>query len=305
MEQKLFSVNRICKLCGIAKITFSNYQHQDDRFVAKYQRAKIKIQKIIKDNSAYGIRRIKKALYDEYNIHIGRDALARLLVLWGLQLKRKIKKKKISIIKKILISLSDRANLLIRTKITEPFQAITSDITELFFNNGRQKAYLAIHKDAFGQLVYGWKLGQTMDSKLIINSFEKAKKKIKKFTNQIPKKKKMLCHQDQGSQYTSYEYVNKILSDGLIMSYSTPATPTENPGQESFFGRFKDENKDEINEIKNFKELEKFIKKRINYYNRKRIHTSAEYKTPLKFTNQFINNLSLTCDKKRFSFFRT
>ncbi len=225
-----------------------------------------------------------------------------MLRLWGLQLKRKIKKRKISIIKKILISLSDRANLLIRTKIAEPFQAITSDITELFYNNGRQKAYLAIHKDAFGQLVYGWKLGQTMDSKLIINSFEKAKKNIKKFINKIPKK--MLCHQDQGSQYASYEYVNKILSNGLKLSYSTPGTPTENPGQESFFGRFKDENKDEINEIKNFKELEKFIKKRINYYNRKRIHTSAQYKTPLKFTNQFINSLSLTESKKRFRFSR-
>ncbi len=142
-----------------------------------------------------------------------------------------------------------------------------------------------------------------MDSKLIIDSFEKAKKNIKKFINKIPKK--MLCHQDQGSQYTSYEYVNKILSEGLKLSYSTPATPTENPGQESFFGRFKDENKDEINEIKNFKELEKFIKKRIGYYNKKRIHTSAQYKTPLKFTNQFINSLSLTCDKKRFSFSRT
>lgn len=303
MEQKLFSVNRICKLCGIAKITFSNYQHPDDRFIVKYQHVKTKLQKIIKDNSAYGIRRIKTALYDEYNIHIGRDALARLLVLWGLQLKRKIRKKKISIIKKILISLSDRSNLLKRTKITEPFQAITSDITELLYNNGRQKAYLAIHKDAFGQLVYGWKLGQTMESKLIISSFKKAKKNIRKFTGQIPKK--MLCHQDQGSQYTSYEYVDKILSDGLSLSYSTPGTPTDNPGQESFFGRFKDENRDEIYEIKDFKELEKFIKKRINYYNRKRIHTSVGYKTPLKFTNQFINNLSLTCDKKRFSFSRT
>ncbi len=225
-----------------------------------------------------------------------------MLRLWVLQLKRKIKKKKISIIKKILISLADRTNLLIRTKITEPFQAITSDITELFYNNGKNKAYLAIHKDAFGQLVYGWKLSQTMDSKLIINSFEKAKKNIKKFINQIPKK--MLCHQDQGSQYTSYEYVNNILGSGLKLSYSTPATPTENPGQESFFGRFKDENRDEINEIKNFKELDKFIKKRIDYYNRKRIHTSIKYQTPLKFTKQFINNLSLTCDRKRFSFSR-
>ncbi len=194
--------------------------------------------------------------------------------------------------------MADRTNLLIRTKITQPFQAITSDISEIFYDHGRKKAYLAIHKDSFGQLVYGWQLGQTMESKLVISSFERARKSIKKLINHIPNK--ILCHSDQGSQYTSYEYVDTVLKSGIALSYSTPGTPTENPGQESFFGRFKDENQGEIDEIRNFKELERFIRKRLNYYNRKRIHTSTGYQTPLKFTNQFITNLSLTESKKRF-----
>lgn len=197
--------------------------------------------------------------------------------------------------------MADRTNLLIRTTITAPFQAMSSDISGIFYDHGRKKAYLAIHKDVFGQLVYGWKLGQSMESKLVISSFEKAKKSIRKFINQIPKK--LLCHQDQGSQYTSYEYVDAVLNGNMRLSYSTPGTPTENPGQESFFGRFKDENQDEIDEIRDFKELERFIQKRINYYNRKRIHTSTGFKTPLKFTNQFIN-LSLTEAKKWFSISR-
>lgn len=303
MELGLFSVNRICQLCGIAKITLKNYQHPDDRFETKYRHLKIKIQRIIQDNSAYGIKRIKAALKDEYRLHIGRDALGRLLKLWGLQLKRKNKKVKISVIKKILIALSDRANLLIRTTIAAPFQALTSDISELFYDYGKKKAYLAIHKDVFGQLVYGFKLGQSMESALVIDSLEKAKKNIKKLINQLPKK--LLCHQDQGSQYTSYEYVDAVLKSGLALSYSTPATPTENPGQESFFGRFKEENQEEIEEIKNFKELKKFVTRRINYYNQKRIHTSVGYQAPLKFTKQFIKNLSLTENKKWFRFFRT
>ena len=228
--------------------------------------------------------------------------MARLLRLWGLQLKRKIRKKKVSIIKKILISLADRTNLLIRTKITRPFQAMTSDISEIFYDHGKKKAYLSIHKDVFGQIVYGWKLGQTMESKLVISSFEQAKKSIRKLINHIPSK--MLCHSDQGSQYTSYEYVDRVLKSRIALSYSTPGTPTENPGQESFFGRFKDENQDEVDEIREFKELERFIRKRINYYNRRRIHTSTGYQTPLKFTNRFINNLSLTEAKKWFRFSR-
>jgi putative transposase len=298
----LFSINRICKLTGLSKNTFYGHKHPDERFEEKYLSLKKRVEKIIKDNCHYGVKRIKKALLNQYQIHVGRDALSRLLRLWRLELKRKNKKTRPSVLKKILISLSDRVNLLIRTEITGPFQAITSDITEIFFNGGKDRAYLAVHKDVFGQVVYGWKLDMNMETGLVINSFERAKKSIRKLTGRIPRK--MLCHQDQGSQFTSYEYVDRVLASGFRLSYSTPGTPTENPGQESFFGRLKEENRDEFNEIKNFKELEKYIKNRINYYNRRRIHTSIDYQSPEKFTQTFIKKFSLTRRYNQFSIFR-
>lgn len=254
------------------------------------------ISSIIKKNCHYGVKRIKAALWEDYNIHVGRDALGRLLKLWRLELRRKQKKTKRSIIQKILISLSDRTNLLIRTVITGPFQAITSDITEIYFNNGKDKAYLAVHKDVFGQMVYGWSLGLTMEAKLVINSLKMTKQLIRKLIKRVPAK--LLCHQDQGSQYTGYEYTDYALKSNLRLSYSTPGTPTENPGQESFFGRLKEECRDEFNEAKTFNELKKLIAKRIKYYNRNRIHTSAKYQTPFKFTKLFIKNLSLATRPK-------
>lgn len=302
VQAGLFSINRVCQLCGISKSTYYACQSPDDRFQAKYERLRAKIAKVIRGNSAYGVDRIKSALWEDYQIYVGRDALGRLLKLWGLQLRRKNKKSKLSIIQKILISLADRTNLLIRSIITVPFQAITSDISEIYYNDGRQKAYLAVHKDVFGQTVYGWQLAENMEVDLIINSLEKAKKGVKKLIGKIPKK--MLCHQDQGSQYTSYEYVNNVLKSSLRLSYSTPGTPTENPGQESFFGRFKEEHQDEMNEIRDFKELHKFIKNKIKYYNCRRLHTSLNNQAPLKFTQQFIKNLSLSKSKKWYSIFR-
>jgi len=289
-------------LCGISKTTFYACQNPDSRFEAKYERLRAKIVKIIRGNSASGVGRIKSALWEDCQIHVGRDALGRLLKLWGLQLRRKNKKSKLSIIQKILIFLADRTNILIRSIITAPFQAITSDISEIYYNNGRQKAYLAIHKDILGQIVYGWQLAENMEVSLVIGSLEKAKKNIRKLLGKIPKK--MLCHQDQGSQYTSYEYADAALKSNLVLSYSTPGTPTENPGQESFFGRLKEECQDEMSEIRNFKELYKFIKNKIKYYNCRRLHTSLNNQAPLKFTQQFIKNLSLSESKKRFSFFR-
>ncbi len=273
-------------LCGISKNTFYGHKHLDDNFRAKYTHLKGNIRSIIKKNCHYGVKRIKVALLEQYKIHIGRDALGRLLRLWSLDMKRKNKKSKRSIIQKILISLSSRVNLLIRTVVTKPFQVITSDITEIYYNHGKNKAYLAVHKDVFGQVVYGWSLELNMETKLVITSFQMAKKSIRKLIKKIPKQ--LLVHQDQGSQYTSYEYTDCVLKSNMRLSYSTPGTPTDNPGQESFFGRLKEECRDDFNEVETFMDLKKIISKRISYYNGKRIHTSINYQSPIKFTKLFI-----------------
>lgn len=292
VKQGLFSVNRICKLCGLSKNTFKNHKHPNERFLDKYAHIKKKVEKVIKNNKSYGVKRIKAALKEDYRIHIGRDALNRLLKLWSLDIRRKLKKPKISLIKKILIFLTDRTNLLIRTEIFRPLQAITSDISEIDYNFGGSKAYLCVHKDVFGQLVYGYELNQRKQTELVLNSFNKAIKQIKKLIKKIPEN--LICHQDQGSQYTSYEYVDLVLKNKIILSYSTPGTPTENPGQESFFGRFKEDYRDEINEIRDFDQLNRFIKRKINYYNQKRLHTSLNNQNPLKFTKNYLKNISLS-----------
>lgn len=296
-----FGVNRICKLVRISKTTYYIAKNPIDRFENKYLNIKSFTAKIIEHHSSYGVKRIKAELEDQYGIIIGRDTLGKLLKLWKLSMKRKIKNKQPNMITKILLALAGRANLLIRTKITEPFQAITSDMTELKFRGG--KAYLCVHKDAFGQMVYGWKLGLTMETDLVINSLKMAVGKITKMTGKqmvgemVGKNivgrftSKPLLHQDRGSQYTSHRYVNAGLKFAR-MSYSDPGTPTHNPGQESFFGRFKDEWRDEIAEIETFEKLEKFIKDKIKYYNYERRHTSVGLISPYKFTKSFLKNHS-------------
>lgn len=235
------------------------------------------------------MKRIKQALFDKYRIEIGRDALGRLLKLWSLGLKRKLRTSKKSVLKEILETLADRVNLLIRTKISAPFQAITADITEIIYNQGKNKAYLSVHKDVLGQMVYGYAVGKTMEAKLAVGSFRQAMVTIKKLIKKLPAE--LLCHQDQGSQFTSYEYVEEALKNNVTLSYSTPGTPTENPGQESFFGRLKDEGRDEFKEMKTFEELKKLISKKISYYNNERLHTGVKLQSPRKYTLNFIKNL--------------
>lgn len=176
--------------------------------------------------------------------------------------------------------LSDRANLLRNVSITEPLQALSGDISEVLFQGG--KAYLSIHKDIYAQVVYGWSIALNMEKELVISSFKKAVQAIQRIfsINELPKE--LIVHQDQGSQYTSYEYINEVMKYGKL-SYSRKATPTDNPGQESFFGRLKDEYRDELYQCQTLEELTDKINKIIKLYNYERLHTSIGYLPPMEF----------------------
>jgi len=279
-----FGVNRICQLTGISKTTYYQAENPQTKLELKHQKLKDTVEKIILRNPAYGIRRIKAELFEVYQIFIGRDKLAKLLPLWEFSIKRQIVKNQPSLLQKILIKLAGRANLLIRSVIDEPFQAVTSDITELSYKGG--KAYLCVHKDVFGQMVYGFSLGLTMETSLVLASYKMAIKRIKKLCRRL--RGKIIIHQDRGSQYTSYDYVATVLKENRL-SYSDPGTPTHNPGQESFFGRFKGEWADEIAEIETFEQLIKFVTSKLKYYNQERRHTSLGLVSPEKFTKSFLN----------------
>ena len=48
---------------------------------------------------------------------------------------------------------------------------------------------------------------------------------------------------------------------------------------------------DEIKEIPNFEELEKFVQKKIKYYNEERYHNSIGRTTPLAYTKAYLSFL--------------
>ena len=280
-------VNKVCQLFKISKKTYYQCKDPIERLSRKYLSIKEAVRKVIKDNPKYGVLRIKAELKRKYSILIGRDILAKLLNIWGLELKRKVRKSKPSFIRKILIKLSWKANLLIREKIERPFQAVTSDISEIRFNGG--KAYLCIHKDVYGQRVYGWSLSLSQDLKLVRDSFQMAQRELKRLGLPTWLREKIIWHQDQGSQYTSYWYIQEVLKIGRI-SFSQKGTPTDNPGQESFFGRLKEESNLEFLECRTFEELRDKIKEKIEYYDSERIHTSIGYQPPKSFTESYLKS---------------
>lgn len=290
--KKLFGVNRICSLLGVSKKTYYQAKAPESRLKHKYQSLQMKVKIVIKAHSSYGVKRIKSDLFRKYQIVIGRDTLGRLLKLWSLDLKRTVGPHPVSGLSKILGYLSDRANILKRTTITAPLQAMTTDMTEILYGRGKMKAYLCIHKDVFGQMIYGFALGLTMEASLVIQSFKMALVTMGSLRTHMSHitDTPSICHQDRGSQYTSYGYTNTVLSSNIRLSYSDPGTPTDNPGQESFFGRFKDEHKHDMYEIDTIEELTKYIRGQTEDYNNERLHTSLNNTPPREFTKKFLSN---------------
>ena len=255
-----------------------------ERLANKYTSLKAQIKAILTKHSKYGVIRIKAELLRKYKVNVGRDTLGKLLNWWGLSLTRITRQNKVSGITKILCYLAGRTNLLIRSKPTQPLQAVSADITELWYNHGKNRLYLSTHKDVFGQMIYGYSLGVTMEVSLVMQSLKRAIASITSLAGTAVIKA-IIFHQDQGSQYTSYQYVNYILGTlKAVLSYSDPGTPTHNGGQESFHGRLKDEYRDEIYELETEAETRKFVAYIINDYNQDRLHTSIGNVPPFEFT---------------------
>lgn len=260
-----------------------------ERLSQKYQHLKEGIREVLSRHSKYGVMRIKADLLRKHNLNIGRDTLSKLLNVWGLSLNRKKRQGLVSGITKLLCYLVGKTNLLIRKNPNNPLEAVSSDITEIYYNHGKNKLYLATHKDVVGQMIYGFALGTTMETVLVIASLKMAVTTIINLAGKtiIPK---LIFHQDQGSQYKSYWYVNYVLSSlHATLSYSDPGTPTQNGGQESFHGRLKDEYRDEINEIETELEARAFVIYLLNDYNSDRLHTSIGRVPPFEFTKKFLN----------------
>jgi transposase InsO family protein len=103
----------------------------------------------------------------------------------------------------------------------------------------------------------------------------------------------LIVHQDRGSPSTRDDYVSTVLESVAYVSYSRPATPGDNPVNESFFSRFKAEWGELLMEAETFEALELLVIRAIAYDNTERYHTSIGCQTPAQFTQHYVDHLTL------------
>lgn len=238
--------------------------------------------KILRKHPGYGYRRLRQELRKRGTV-INHKPLLKLLRLWRLTLPRRIVKKRRSGIETILNELGSATNLIHTIPgAWKPLRILCTDFTEILYGGG--KAYLIPYLDTVGKKIYGYALGVSPTTALALRAYRKAKGYLKR--KNVPLNH-VYIHQDQGTQFTSYEYVGTLAGNGVTVSYSRKGTPQDNPEMESFFGRFKDEWKKVFAEARSLEELKRLVAKAIRYYNTSRIHSKLNGMSPDEFLKSF------------------
>ena len=133
--------------------------------------------------------------------------------------------------------------------------------------------YLASVMDLYSKKIIGYAYHTSMTAELAIKAVENACLNVKKTEG-------IILHSDLGSQYTSQKFENYLATKHMIHSFSRKGNPYDNACIESFHSILK---KEEVNHHKyyDFNTARKAVFEYIeSWYNRKRIHSAINYKTP-------------------------
>lgn len=169
-------------------------------------------------------------------------------------------------------------NLLREVVAVRPDQVWQADLTYVRVQQGF--VYLACVLDSFTREVVGWSLSRFLDADLPLAALNNAR------PARCPAPG-LLHHSDQGVQYASRVYVDRLRAAGITPSMSRKGNPYDNAKMESFYKTLKAE---EINlqEYVDLDDARRHIDVFIaDLYNRRRLHSSLGYVPPAEFAARY------------------
>lgn len=157
--------------------------------------------------------------------------------------------------------------LLKKLAITRKNQVWSIDITYIPMSHGHMYLFAII--DWFTREIVDFELSNSLDTTFITTCLKRA------FEEAMPE----IINSDQGSQFTSNEYINLLKSEGIRISMDSVGRATDNNRIELFFRSLKQE-KLYIYAYESVNELKTLIQEYMKYYNTERPHQSLGYATP-------------------------
>jgi transposase InsO family protein len=161
---------------------------------------------------------------------------------------------------------------------SRPNERWVTDITYVWTDEGW--AYLAVILDLFSRAVVGWALDSTLETSLVDRALNAA------LTHRRPARG-LLHHSDRGCQYTSHHYRSRLSDLGISVSMSRKGNCWDNAVAESFFASLKNElihRRSWSSRLELRSALFEYLEV---FYNRRRLHSFLDYKSPTQFEQDF------------------
>lgn len=252
----------VVRRCALLKVNRSTVYYHSDQL----DEDELWLMNLIRDiwlqYPLYGYRKITRELRVVYSHIINHKRVLRLMNAMEIEALRPKPKTSIKMAGHVIYPY-----LLRNMEITSPNQVWMVDLTYIKLKSGF--VYLIALIDVCSRYVVGWSLAETMHTEGCLDTLKQALKIAK------PE----IINNDQGSQFTSWPWILKLIELGIKISMDGKGRCLDNVYIERFWRSIKYE-AIHLNEYDCLKELYKGIKCYIQFYNNERYHQSLAYATP-------------------------
>jgi putative transposase len=284
-HRKRFGVEPICQTLDVSASAY--YQRaggeRSDRAVED-ERLTARIREVHEENfECYGYPRVWHELRRQGE-DAGRDRVARLMRSAGIQgAKRRGKPWRTTIADP---SAPKRPDLVKREFTAERPDALwVGDFTYLRTWEGRM--FFAFLIDVFSRMIVGWQLVCHMRTDLVLDAVRMALG-----TRQPGADLELVCHTDQGSQYTSEDYTQVLDDHQVLASVGTVGDCYDNALAESFVDSYKTELiRDRV--WRTNAQLELATVRYVGWFNNRRLHSSIGNRPPVEHEREYWARLAL------------
>jgi len=284
----------VCEVLSLQKSSYYYWQAHREPPVAR-QHLQVRVKALhAQVSQTYGRRRMSEAL-KAAGLDVGRHQAGTLMREVGAVAVRPRKRHvypKVGEISRIAQNHLNR-----EFDATQPNQKWVGDITYLWSATGWM--YLAVVLDLFSRKIVGWHLSDTPDTALVLAALHQAA-----LLRQITDTSGVLFHSDQGCQYTSHAYQDRLAALGIkARSFTASCLPRhlhipvrrmsrrgncwDNAVMERFFRSLKVESISRYRHQRR-EELAWAVKKYIHFYNTQRIHSAIGAMSPTQYEQQFL-----------------
>ncbi len=167
--------------------------------------------------------------------------------------------------------------------ISQPNQVWGTDITYIRLRGGW--LYLVAILDWYSRFVVSWALDQSLAVEFVLQAVDRA----------LAQAQPQILNSDQGSQFTSPRYTEKLLAAGVQISMDGRGRVLDNIFTERLWRTVKYEEV-YLHDYDSPKEARQGLRRYFDFYNYERPHQALDYRTPAEiyFQNRQISSLTIS-----------